>query len=242
MFHSNLCHFRDKARYWSKIAIFSYPTGTRRPIRGRSPSKYCHKVWYGKKERESHKSHSKTVKMESGRLGFLLLPFRFASKPSIAKLDDFLIRYDKDEVTVNDIAVIVEKAYHDITDALASCAKQFVPERKKSFYKYSGGMKIWIFLSKHLLIQIDYRLHLANRVTALFLIKDKKHDYNIAIVSDRVKELTTNFTKTSFMTLYLEKTALFFWKCWRSNFTSNNKCLKVEGNEHLYSPQVVAKS
>ena len=162
--------------------------------------------------------------------------------PLLAKLDDFLIRYDKDEVTVNDIAVIVEKAYHDITDALASCAKQFVPERKKSFYKYSGGMKIWIFLSKHLLIQIDYRLHLANRVTALFLIKDKKHDYNIAIVSDRVKELTTNFTKTSFMTLYLEKTALFFWKCWRSNFTSNNKCLKVEGNEHLYSPQVVAKS
>jgi len=63
-------------------------------------------------ERESHRSLSKTVKMGSGRLGFLLLPFRFASKPSIAKLDDFLIRYDKDEVTVNDITVIVEKAYH----------------------------------------------------------------------------------------------------------------------------------
>jgi len=66
-------------------------------------------------------------------------------------------------------------------------------------------MRNWIFLSKHPLIRIDYELHLANRVTALFLIKDKKHDYNIAIVSERVKELTTNFTQTSFTTLYTWK-------------------------------------
>ena len=43
----------------------------------------------------------------------------------------------------------------------------------------SGGMRNWIFLSERPLIQIDYGLHLANRVMALFLIKDKKLDYNI---------------------------------------------------------------
>jgi len=46
-FHSNygsvLHHFRDKARYWSQIVIFSYPLAL-----GRSPSEYCHPVWYGK--------------------------------------------------------------------------------------------------------------------------------------------------------------------------------------------------
>ena len=42
------------------------------------------------------------------------------------------------------------------------------------------------------------------------MIKDKKHDYNIATVSERVKELTTNSTQTSFTTLYLEKTVLLF--------------------------------
>ena len=83
-------------------------------------------------------------------------------------------------------------------------------QNARNLFINSGGMRNWIFLSKHTLIQIDCGLHLANRVTALFLIKDKKHDYNIAIVSERVKELTTNFIQTSFTTLYLEKTALLF--------------------------------
>jgi len=46
-FHGNygpiLYHFRDKARYWSKIEIFHTPC-----IRRRRPCKYCYKVWCGK--------------------------------------------------------------------------------------------------------------------------------------------------------------------------------------------------
>ena len=47
-FHSNygsiLHHFRDKARYWLKIVIFSYCFAFDVPIRG-FPSEYCHPVW-----------------------------------------------------------------------------------------------------------------------------------------------------------------------------------------------------
>jgi len=35
-FHSNNNHFGDKARYWSKIVIFSYPPCIRRPRYGSS--------------------------------------------------------------------------------------------------------------------------------------------------------------------------------------------------------------
>ena len=41
-----LYHFRDEARYWSKIAIFSYTPAFDAPLQ--SPSKYCHTVWCGK--------------------------------------------------------------------------------------------------------------------------------------------------------------------------------------------------
>ena len=50
-FYSNygslLHHLRDKARYWSKIVIFSYPFAFDAPFRG-FLSEYCHSVWYEK--------------------------------------------------------------------------------------------------------------------------------------------------------------------------------------------------
>ena len=46
---SILHHFRDKARYWSKIVIFSYPGPCIRRFRSEgSMSEYCHPVSYAK--------------------------------------------------------------------------------------------------------------------------------------------------------------------------------------------------
>jgi len=44
---SNYNRFSDRARYWSKIVIFSYPLAFDAPVRG-FPSEYHHPVWCGK--------------------------------------------------------------------------------------------------------------------------------------------------------------------------------------------------
>ena len=44
---SNYNRFSDRARYWSKIVIFSYPLHSTPPLGG-FPSEHRHPVWYGK--------------------------------------------------------------------------------------------------------------------------------------------------------------------------------------------------
>jgi len=36
---------RNEARYWSRIAIFPYPTCIQIPVKG-LPSEYCYNIWY----------------------------------------------------------------------------------------------------------------------------------------------------------------------------------------------------
>ena len=56
--------------------------------------------------------------------------------PLLTRLDEVLLLYDNGNLTPGDVAVIVVEAYYDIVSILGSCAKNFVPERRKAFYKF----------------------------------------------------------------------------------------------------------
>jgi len=51
-----------KARYWSKIVIFTYPLHSTPQLEG-SPSEYCHYVWYGRTRMMLLPDGKKTLKM-----------------------------------------------------------------------------------------------------------------------------------------------------------------------------------
>jgi len=54
----------------------------------------------------------------------------------LEKLDKVSKDYDSGDITTNDVTTLVENVYYEIADILTACAKNFVPERKKSFYKF----------------------------------------------------------------------------------------------------------
>ena len=47
-----------------------------------------------------------------------------------------MLTRDHTGITTNDVAALVENVYYEIADILTACAKNLVPERRKSFYKF----------------------------------------------------------------------------------------------------------
>jgi len=58
--------------------------------------------------------------------------------PLLEKLDKASKDYDNGDIANTDVTTLVENVYCEIADILTACAKNFVPERKKSFYKFGG--------------------------------------------------------------------------------------------------------
>jgi len=56
--------------------------------------------------------------------------------PPLTRLDEALLLYDNGNLTPGDVFVIVDEDYYDIVNILVSCAKNFVPERRKAFYNF----------------------------------------------------------------------------------------------------------
>jgi len=93
--------------------------------------------------------------------------------PPLTRLDEALLIYDNGNLTPGDVAVIVDEAYYDIVNILVSCAKNFVPERRKAFYKFWWDAELTSL--KEAAVDADklWKKQLVSHVTAQYLTEDK---------------------------------------------------------------------
>ena len=56
--------------------------------------------------------------------------------PVLSMLDNILLQYKYENVTDHTVEAVIENAYNEIADVLFLAAKDSVPERRKSFYKF----------------------------------------------------------------------------------------------------------
>jgi len=93
--------------------------------------------------------------------------------PLLTRLDEALLLYDNGNLTPGDVAVIVDEVYYDIVSILVSCAKNFVPERRKAFYKFWWDAELTSL--KEAAVDADklWKKQLVSHVTAQYLTEDK---------------------------------------------------------------------
>jgi len=137
----------------------------------------------------------------------------------LTRLDEALLLYDNGNPTPGDVAVIVDEAHYDIV----SCAKNFVPERRKAFYKF--WLDAQLTSLKEAAVDADTLWKTAGkpRYGPIF---DKRQTTRMHYRKrlrqghDTAAEYYTNELHDAL----LSKQGPTFWKCWKSKFDLGNKC------------------
>jgi len=149
-------------------------------------------------------------------------------RPILDRLDSALLQYKNGIISGHTVAVTVDSAYSEIADTLLSIAKDHVPERKKSFYKFWWNEELDIL--KDASIKAN-RLWIAAGKPRQGSVFDRRQSTRLQY-RRRLREgqrSTDEMYTNELHEALLRKQGPTFWKCWRSKFESDRKCIEVDG-------------
>jgi len=148
--------------------------------------------------------------------------------PVLSKVDNIFLSHKNGLVTDDTVKVIIENVYKEIADILFSLAKDFVPERKKSFYKFWWDEELDILKEDSVKAN---RLWIAAGKPRQGSVFDKRQCTRLQY-RRRLREAqrsTDEMYTNELHEALLRKQGPTFWKCWRSKFESDKKCIEVDG-------------
>ena len=148
--------------------------------------------------------------------------------PLLQKLDNALKSYNNGSITTDYASGFIENVYYEIVGILTSCAKNFVPERRKCFYKFWWDEEMQLL--KEASVDAN-RLWKAANKPRHGPIFDKRQATRLQYrkrLRDRQRLPDEIYTNELHEAL-LKKKGPTFWKCWRSKFEPTNKCIEVDG-------------
>ena len=138
-----------------------------------------------------------------------------SKNPLLEKLNKASKDYDNGDITNNDVSTLVEHVYYEIADILTACAKNFIPERKKSFYKFWWDEELKLLKEASVESNRLWKIAGKPRRGSIF---DKRQAARLQYrkcLRDSQRQADQMYTNELHEAL-LKKKGPTFWKFWRS--------------------------
>lgn len=133
----------------------------------------------------------------------------------------------------------VDKLYNDIVNVLRLCARSFVPERRKNFYKFWWNEELKILKEESINSNRLWKSAGKPRRGSLFNNRQRCRMQYRKRIRECQRESTVSYSNDLNDAL-MQKHGTDFWKCWNSKFEVNNqKCEQVDG--YTDSESIAAK-
>ena len=149
--------------------------------------------------------------------------------PLLSKLDNILPQYKNGIIENSKIPGIIDSTYNEIIYILNACAKDFVPLRRKSFYKFWWNVELDSL--KEASVQSN-RLWVSAGRPRHGPIYDKRQSTRLQY-RKRIREgqrMSDEVYTNELHEALMKKEGRAFWNSWRSKFESSNTCLEVDGS------------
>ena len=129
---------------------------------------------------------------------------------------------------LNNFPVVIDSLYCDIVSVLSSGARLYVPVHRKGYYKYWWDQELTAMKESAVESNKLWKIAGKPRQGPIFEKRQKYRAQYRKGLRDAQKLSTSAYTNELHEAL-LAKNGQAFWRCWRSKFEIQNKCVHVGG-------------